>query len=133
MYNLNRLSRDTYVDLSISQQDEEVRDWKKIWDNPSYDPLWQNQSPEKYLYVPFSYSQRDQCVPEMFNLNGMSVQKVRQVQLITANIPRIVCDFPFYKVSQAAQLQFNHNYFLKRRFKTKTQRRYLTETDSLQK
>ena len=38
---------------------------KIIYDNPSYDPLWTENSAEKYLYVPPHFADRDNLVPTM--------------------------------------------------------------------
>ena len=38
----------------------------------------------------------------------------KKIQTITANIPRIVCDFPYYKKDYAQKLEFNHRSILNR-------------------
>ena len=82
-------------------------DVQKIMDVPFYDPLWQTFSAERYLYATHDFEQRSDFVPEMYKATtckGYSYRNSEDLQIITANIPRIVCDFPYYKEESARSL-----------------------------
>ena len=54
-YRMTRLDQETYAVLSEADNNLLSRSknlkFKKILDNPSYDPLWEDQSDETYLYI----------------------------------------------------------------------------------
>lgn len=68
----------------------------------SYDPLLEYNSAERYLYVSFYYPTRESYVPAIY-------KDVEKTQHITANLPRIVCDFPYLKKNIAKRLNFTHD------------------------
>ena len=103
-------------------------------DSPFYDPLWQTYSAERYLYATHDFAQRSQFVPEMYKPTDLRGHRLsRKFQKITANIPRIVCDFPFYKEELARKLEFNHQSLLRmhREITKKLQERDQNSTSSL--
>ena len=61
-YNVKRLDDVSYKALNYQEdlydngmeKKEDGEPIKRIWDVPSYDPLWTLRSAEQYLYIPFS-------------------------------------------------------------------------------
>ena len=69
---------------------------RKIFDIPIYDPLWGSDADLDYLYVSWRYDNREDYVTCQYKDNKMN--------MITADIPRLVVDFPYMKEEDARKL-----------------------------
>ena len=77
---------------------------RKIFDNPTYDPLWGSEADSEYLYISWRYENREDFVTCEYEDKIMNE--------ITAIIPRLVIDFPYMMKDDAERLEFNHEYIL---------------------
>lgn len=69
---------------------------RKIFDIPIYDPLWGAEAGADYLYISWRYFNREDYVTCQYKHNSMN--------MITADIPRLVVDFPYMKKEDARKL-----------------------------
>ena len=69
---------------------------RKIYDIPIYDPLWGSEADNDYLHISWRYDNREDYVTCQYKHNSMN--------MITADIPRLVIDFPYMKKKDALAL-----------------------------
>ena len=94
---------------------KEKHEQRRLVGIPFYDPLWQLDSPEKYLYVLHKFAlenkMRGYPIPRMYLPRDESDKQLYQgLHFMTAIMPRMVCDFPHHSVKDAEELVFSHEY-----------------------
>ena len=69
-YRIHRLDEVNYASLENQRVQKKSKDGddisKRIWDNPSYDPLWTMRSAEQYMYISYSQLERNKEVPSPY-------------------------------------------------------------------